>query len=275
MCNYHCSNEYSRCENYQLENKSMFSHCRLEFNEKYELRRPDHYSFIFMLTGSLRMKGERVDRIAEENNIYSLGFDVTMTLQSLSDASFLILGFDDPNVLCNKMEMVGLEHYLCGTLPDVPSLPMGEPIRLLVESLLFYLNHKMQCLHLHGLKLGEWFFLMQRFYTKKENAIFFSPLIRENDSFKLMIREKATKVTTVNELAEACYMSPKTLTRKFKKVFNTTPKQWLLQQKKTEVMTQFLLTQNKKELPEKLGFSSYSHLNYYCIKQFGKSLKEL
>ena len=110
MCNYHCSNEYSRCENYQLENKSMFSHCRLEFNEKYELRRPDHYSFIFMLTGRLRMKGERVDRIAEENNIYSLGFDVTMTLESLSDASFLILGFDDPNVLCNKMEMVGLEH---------------------------------------------------------------------------------------------------------------------------------------------------------------------
>ncbi len=275
MCNFNCSSEYSRCENYQVGNISMFSQRRLRFKEKYELYAPDHYSFIFMLKGSLRLKGEGIDAIAEENNIYSLGYDLTMTLRSLSESFFLILTFDDPNVLCNKMEVSNLEQYLCENLPDVQSLPMSEPIRLLVESVLFYLDHKMQCHHLHGLKLGEWFFLMQRFYTKKQNANFFYSLIRENDSFELMVREKARKVTTVNELADVCYMSPKTLTRKFKKVFNTTPKQWLLQQKKTQVMTEFLLTQNKKELPEKLGFSSYSHLNYYCIRQFGKSLKEL
>lgn len=268
-------NEHSRCENYQAEGRSMFSQRRLRFNEKYELHAPDNYSFIFLLTGSLRLRGDGVDEIAEENNIYSLGYDVTMTLQSLSDSSFLILVFDDPNILCSKFEITELEQYLPETVSDVSSLHINEPVRRLIESILFYLDNKMLCRHLHGLKLGEWFFLMRSFYTKEQNAVCFYPLIGQNDSFEIMVREKAKKVTTVNELADACYMSPKTLTRKFKKVFNTTPKQWLLQQKKEQVMTEFLLTQNKKELPEKLGFSSYSHLNYYCIRQFGKSLKEL
>jgi AraC-type DNA-binding domain-containing proteins len=256
----------------------MFSQRRLRFNEKYELHAPDNYSFIFMLTGSLRLCGDGMDEIVEENNIYSLGHDVTVTLYSLSDSFFLILCFDNPNILCNKFEITELEQYLPETVPDVPSLRMNEPIRILLESILFYLDHKMLCCHLHELKLGEWFFLMHNFYTKKQNATFFYPfypLIGKNDSFKTIVREKAKKVTTVNELADACCMSPKTLTRKFKKVFNTTPKQWLLQQKKEQVMIELLLTQNKKELPEKLGFSSYSHLNYYCINQFGKSLKEL
>lgn len=268
-------NEHSRCGNYQFEGRSMFSQRRLRFNEKYELHAPDNHSFIFMLRGSLRLFGNGIDEIAEENNIYSLGHDVALTLHSLSDSFFLILCLDNPNILCSKFEITELEQYLPETVPDAPSLRMNEPVRLLLESILFYLDHKMLCCHLHELKLGEWFFLMHYFYTKKQNAIFFYPLIRENDSFKAMVREKAKKVTTVNELADACYMSTKTLTRKFKKVFNTTPKQWLLQQKKEQVMTEFLLTQNKKELPEKLGFSSYSHLNYYCIRQFGKSLKEL
>lgn len=269
------SNERSGCENYQPESKSMFSQRRLRFNEKYELQAPDNYSFIFMLRGSLRLRGEGIDEIAEENNIYSLGHDVTVTLHSLSDSFFVILCFDNPNILCTKFDIAELEQYLPETVPDIPSLHISEPVRSLLESILFYLDHKMLCGHLHGLKLGEWFFLMCNFYTKEQNAIIFYPLIRENDSFELVVREKAKKVTTVNELAYACCMSPKTLTRKFKKVFNTTPKQWLLQQKKEQVMMEFLLTQNKKELPEKLGFSSYSHLNYYCIRQFGKSLKEL
>ena len=275
MSKLHYLNEYSQYENYQSESRCIFSQRRLRFNEKYELYAPDSYSFIFMLAGSLRLRSDGVDEIAEEDNIYSLGYDVTMTLQSLSDTSFLVLCFDDPNILCNKSEITELEQYLSETVPDVPLLPMSEPVRLLMESILLYLNHKMLCRHLHELKLNEWFLLMSSFYTKKQNATFFYSLIRQNDSFEVMVREKAKKVTTVNELADACYMSPKTLTRKFKKVFNTTPKQWLLQQKKAQVMMEFLLTQNKKELPEKLGFSSYSHLNYYCIRQFGKSLKEL
>lgn len=275
MCEFYCSSEHTRCVNYQSENNSLFSRCRLQANQNYELSARDRYSFLFILAGSLRLRGDGITEIVEENHVYSLGYDVEMTLCPLSDTTFLVLAFEDPNVLCNKFEITELEQYLSEVVPDVPSLCITDPIRSLLETILFYLDHKMLCCHLHGLKLGEWFFLMRNFYTKKQNAAFFYPLIRQNDSFEVVVREKAKKVTTVNELADACYMSPKTLTRKFKKVFNTTPKQWLLQQKKTQVMTEFLLTQNKKELPEKLGFSSYSHLNYYCIRQFGRSIKDL
>lgn len=268
-------NEQCKLENHQLEINSIISHRRLRSNDKYEMHAPNQYSFIFLLSGNLRLRGEGFDGIAEENNMYSIGYDVDITLHSLSDTSFLVLRFSDPNVLCDKIEYAELGNYLSDEFSELPSLLMEEPIRLLAQSVVFYLDHKIHSRHLHELKLGEWFFLMRNFYTKKQNAFFFQSIFKQNDSFEMEVREKAKKVTTVNELADACHMSTKTLTRRFKKVFNTTPKQWLLQQKKTQVMTEFLQTKNKKELPERLGFSSYSHLNYYCVRQFGKSLREL
>lgn len=268
-------NDDSKPDMIQSEHTSMFSRHRLQFNEKFELCVPENYSFIFLLSGSLRMTGNNLDEIIEEGCIYSLGYQAFITLQSLSDTTFLLLTFDDCAIYSYKGELFALEQYISDDLPLIPSLPITHPAQHLVDSIMLYLDNKMHNRNLYQLKLGEWLFLVFSLYSKQQNATFFHPLLRQQGSFELLVRDKAQNVNTVNDLAEACHMTPKTLTRKFKVVFDTTPKQWLLQQKKEQVMTAFQQSRNRKDLPGKLGFSSYYHLNYFCISQFGKSLKDL
>ena len=144
-----------------------------------------------------------------------------------------------------------------------------------LNTMQIYLDKKMLCKHLQGLKQSEFFFIMRGFYTKEENAMFFFPVIETRNSFKMLVREKAENVKTTKDLAAACNMTTKTLTRRFKETFNDTPKQWLLTRKKQQVKLEVLRTDNLKGSQEKVGFSSYAHLNEYCIKQFDKTLKEL
>lgn len=54
--------------------------------------------------------------------------------------------------------------------------------------------------------------------------MFFYPVIEAKNSFNLLVREKFKNVETVKDMATACNMTTKTLTRRFKEAFNVTPK---------------------------------------------------
>lgn len=266
----------SECIQYE-DNKSngecLFSKYILKSGNTFDLHALGNYSFIFVLSGKLRLL-HTPDMILEEDNMYSLGYDVTAILQSLSDNCFLLLTFDRPLIISYESEIIELKRFLPEEGLSTYSLQMNETIRELFKSICFYLDNRSLSIDLHLLKEVEWFLLMREIYTKEQNAMFFYPLM-VNNSFETTIRRKAKGVNTVTELAEACYMSPKTLTRKFKRSLHTTPKQWLLQQKKQIVRSEILQAVNLKELPDKLGFFSYAHLNKYCIKHLGMSIKEL
>lgn len=266
-------NERIQYEDNQRNGKCAFSKYILKSGNTFDLHAIGNYSFIFVLAGRLQLFYTE-NMVLEENNMYSLGYDVTAILRSLSDSFFILLTFDELQIFCDESEMNELKRFLPEDGLSTYSLQMNEPIRELFKSICFYLDNRSLSQDLHILKEVEWFLMMREVYTKEQNAMFFYPLMVHN-SFETMIRRKAKGVNTVNELAEACYMSTKTLTRKFKNRFNTTPKQWLLQQKKQIVRLEIGQAVNLKDLPDKLGFSSYAHLNSYCVKYLRKSLKEL
>lgn len=88
----------------------------------------------------------------------------------------------------------------------------------------------------------------------------------------LVLRNYKT-ASTINELVHHCgYNCAKTFTRHFKRSFNTTPKQWLLSQKKTEVLYNLKNTDKPfKEIAKTLGFSNPSHFHDFCVKKIGQS----
>lgn len=79
------------------------------------------------------------------------------------------------------------------------------------------------------------------------------------------------KSKTVEELAFNCnYLSTKTFTRHFKKNFDMSPKQWMMEMKENEVRyylknTDYTLT----KIAALLGFANVSHLWNFCIKMTG------
>lgn len=76
---------------------------------------------------------------------------------------------------------------------------------------------------------------------------------------------------TVDDLSVRCgYRSTKTFTRHFQKNFDMSPKQWMMEMKKNEVLhylknTNYSLT----KIAALLGFANVSHLWNFCIKMTG------
>ena len=236
----------------------------------------NQYLFVFLLSGNLELSHTDGRKIKlEAGKMYSLGFDPSILVNLLRDSLIILLAFDRPQILCDEFNLIGLNKYLPKEDSPVRSLPIKEQMTGFLNTMQMYLDNKMLCKHLQGIKQSEFFFIMRGFYTKEENAMFFYPIIEKNNSFKSLVKEKANGAETVKDLAAACNMTTKTLTRKFKESFNETPKQWLLTRKKQQVKIEVLRADNFKELQGRFGFSSYTHLNEYCIKQFDKSVKEL
>lgn len=269
-------NEHLQCKNYLSDDKCTFSKHLLKKGQPINIHFIGQYLFVFVLSGKLELIYEDGRKIELENSkMYSIGFDQSVFVDSIEETLIILLTFDRPQILCDEFNLLSLKKYLSGNDLLVRSLPINEYMLGFLNTLQVYLDNKMLCKHLQGLKQSEFFFIMRGFYTKEENAMFFYPIIETKNLFKLLVKEKAKNVETVKDLADACNMTTKTLTRKFKESFNETPKQWLLTRKKQQVKIEVLRGDNFKELQGKFGFSSYAHLNDYCIKQFQKSLKEL
>ena len=268
--------EHLQCKNYLSDDKYTFSKYRLNKGELISINSLNQYLFVFLLSGNLELSHTDGRKIKlEAGKMYSLGFDPSILVNLLRDSLIILLAFDRPQILCDEFNLIGLNKYLPKEDSPVRSLPIKEQMTGFLNTMQMYLDNKMLCRHLQGIKQSEFFFIMRGFYTKEENAMFFYPIIEKNNSFKSLVKEKANGAETVKDLAAACNMTTKTLTRKFKESFNETPKQWLLTRKKQQVKIEVLRADNFKELQGKLGFSSYTHLNEYCIKQFDKSVKEL
>lgn len=268
--------EHLQCKNYLSDDKCTFSKYLLAKDAPVNIRFLNQNLFLFVLSGRLELTYENGPKIElEKSKMYSIGFDQSVLVNPLENSLIILLTFDRPQILCDEFNLMGLKKYLPKLDLTVRSLHINEYMQNFLNTMQVYLDNKMLCKHLQGIKQSEFFFIMRGFYTKEENAMFFYPIIEAKDSFKLLVREKAKNVETVKDLADACNMTTKTLTRRFKEIFNETPKQWLLKRKKQQVKLEVLRADNFKELQGKVGFSSYAHLNDYCVKQFDKTIKQL
>lgn len=268
--------EHLHCKNYLSDDKCMFSKHLMKSREYANIRSYGQCLFVFLLSGKLEVTLEDKNTIEmQDSKMYSLGYDQSIGIKSIEESTIILLTFDKPKVLCDEFNLLNLKKHLPDEDSPLRVLPIRKQVYDFLNVMQSYLEKKMLCKHLQGIKQSEFFFIMRGFYTKAENAMFFYPLIESRDSFRAQVIEKAKTVETVKELAKACNMTTKTFTRKFKETFNQTPKQWMLARKKQEIKIEVLRTDNFKELQKKVGFSSYAHLNDYCIKQFDKTLKQL
>lgn len=265
------------CTNYVGENNFAFRYFNFKIKDKFIFGAKNSYSFLFLLDGKIALSCSCFDKhIAEKNTMLLLGPGMDYIGESLDDAKFILLVFDEPYIRCDRFSFYQLKNYLPSNLPCFRPLHIIEPVKRVLEDVLYYLDNKMYCRNLEAIKVNELFFLIEALYTPEENALFFAPLVDGKINFELLVKKKSREVNTVKELAEACNMSTKTFTRNFKKHFNTTPKQWMLSQKKQEVQRELMQSKDKIEvISNRLGFASGSHLGLYCKKYFRNTPTEI
>jgi len=98
----------------------------------------------------------------------------------------------------------------------------------------------------------------------------------ELDFMKIVLKNYRNS-KTVEQLSLRCnYRSTKTFTRHFNKNFNLSPKQWMMNMKRNEVLYCLKNTDySLSKISMLLGFSNVSHLCNFCFKMTGMSPNEI
>lgn len=125
-------------------------------------------------------------------------------------------------------------------------------------------------------KLAELFLYLKKYYTLKDIAHLFFPIINYTFDFHSFILSNYKKVKSVNEFATLAHCSLSTFKRKFLENMHAPPGKWMTEKKKADILNE-LHNGGKKfiEISEEYNFSSRAHFSFFCKKHFGKSPQTL
>lgn len=125
-------------------------------------------------------------------------------------------------------------------------------------------------------KLKEFILLISKSQEISSQLDFLSALFKPNEiDFKTTIRNNLYANLSIDELATLCHLSVSSFKRKFKTVFNDSPKKYIVK-KKVEKAAQLLKTNNLRvsDIAYDVGFDSLATFNRNFTTIYGKSPTE-
>ncbi|MCD7976888.1 MAG: AraC family transcriptional regulator [Tannerellaceae bacterium] len=268
--------EHLNCKNYVSDFHIGFSYEEKKAQEELYLKDDYFHYIVFLLEGEIEISTKDYARKTfRKGEMIFIPQNARPVGQILTDVKFLVLSFDNQFSLCDQLTLDSLRVYPEGEDPFV-KLPIRSPMQMVVDSIIFYNDHKIRCKNLHAIKQKEVFLVFRTFYTKEEMASFLSPILNRHLDFKSFILRHYQEVKTVDELAEMCHISIRSFNRKFNESFGDSPYSWMLKQKSRYVRNR--LADGKipfADIIKEFGFSSPAHFTTYCKKYFGCSPTQL
>ena len=132
-----------------------------------------------------------------------------------------------------------------------------------------YVNDELNCPYYHDLKIREFLFLMRVYYDKKQVINFFKPIYNADFAFSSDIYKHLSEVRTVKELAGKLSYSLSGFEKKFKMIFETSPYQWMQEQRAKRIYKEVTCTRKTfTAIAFEYDFSSPAHFNDFCKQYF-------
>lgn len=121
-------------------------------------------------------------------------------------------------------------------------------------------------------KIKEFLFYLSKEYTPYELYGLFADTASTNIRFSDEVKSKAHKYNKMSELAKAMHYTTSGFEKRFKKVFNTSPYQWMKEQKARRLYYDLKMTDKcLKDLADEYGFKSNNYFIEFCINNLGAS----
>ena len=193
-----------------------------------------------------------------------------------NSAKLVCFSFEAPPRSCDMFILQSLSDISVTINYDFQATEIRYPLMPYLEVLTFCLRSEMSCKYLHELMGKELFFLIRGFYTKEEIAYLFYPIIGKDFYFKKMIMENYHKADSIESLISISNMGRSSFFTKFRNVFGTTAKQWIVKQRNRRILDEAQRPGiTVKELMAKFLFESQPAFTFYCKQHFGCTPKQL
>ena len=145
-----------------------------------------------------------------------------------------------------------------------------ESINILLD------NPELADVHMIKTKLKEFVLLMTKSQQAPSQLDFLAALFKPNEvAFKSTIRHNLYANLSLDELAALCHLSTSSFKRKFKEVFNDSPKKYITK-KKVEKAAELLRANDLRisDIAYDVGFDSLATFNRNFTSLYGKSPSE-
>lgn len=216
-------------------------------------------------------------KIVSNQMIYA-AVEQNLIIKTATMARFLVFRIQERLKFCNCFVLDKLTEYAgtheCKLLAEgvFYTMPVHQVILEGVNSLLECSKGSLNCRHFHYLKLNELLFLVGKLYPLSDLVSFFRDTLTTDIAFSDYIRKNAYKFRTVKELAESMNYTISGFEKRFKKVFSTTPYQWMKEKKAQRIFYDLSMTDRcLKELVDDYGFRSSNYFIDFCKSNFGDS----
>lgn len=226
---------------------------------------------IFIISGRLSIRAEgQVEFFCGNDEVILLIRDKKYDVTVLEDAKLIVMSFVTSYQICDNMSIRDAKHILDSIKYKFHSLPIKEPMKLILESVSYYLNDNVNCGYWQKAKMLEFFVIYWNYYSLEDICRFFYPVINKDIGFHTKVMANCAKAKTVIELSKLCGYSLTTFNKLFKEHFqHSSPYKWMLQQNAPMIkMRLFDKTVPIKTIVTEFGFIDQSHLNRYCKRYF-------
>jgi len=265
MINY--KKEHLNCINYKTDDSYGFKHLTVTAGGKIELDKKVHH-LVFVIDGAISFNSMEVAfRKVSAKEVVLIPKNYVFSYEVLQDSDIMIFSFSILRSVCDKL-FIHQSLYDNGSVEPLLPVPINPIVENFLSTMGFYLSEGLNCEHLHELKEKELFLLFRAFYSKKELSKLFHEILGESD-FRSLIMHNYLKVNSVGELASLANMGRTTFDCKFKTVFGTSARQWMLAQIAKHVKAKAMDPDvTISDLMEEYNFNSATHFNWFCKKQF-------
>ena len=258
--------EHRACSNYVSDYNIGFKSCQIKQGESVVPSDKEHHCLFFLINGHIDLSYESQIYHLKKDTAWFIPMSSGYKIYANTDATFIMNYFNKPIDLCEKAALENLS-ILLEQKSHTPLLQINKPLKKFLSTLIFYMGEGVFCKHFHEIKQKELFFILRYFYTKREIANLFAPIISRNLDFKNVVLANYLNASSVKELAHICNYSLSSFNRIFKKNFQENPYLWL-QNQKIKYITGRLSDKNIPlgQIIDEFRFSSPSHFTIFCKK---------
>lgn len=233
---------------------------------------------LFVLEGSLKIDcGAYGIKILNEKQMLFIPKNLKVKSKCLKNGKLLVAAFNQIERNCDKLTYSALKKHIKNDIPQFDPIPINAPMCAFLDLIRVYLSNKINCAHIHKMKISEMLLCFRFFYSKEVLAGFFHPILGNSLDFKNLLLTLSCTSKNTRELIEKSNMSKTVFYQKFKEEFgDITPKSWL-NQKKNELIMDVASNPsiNVAELAEKTGFSTVQQLQQYCKRFLSSTPSEI
>lgn len=262
------------------EGAGGFTRHRIRIGENFSPGSADYNHLVFLLEGSMAISCNEFSckmLFSGEILLIPVAADTAFTVLTASEA--VVFTFDEPAIHDTTFmkTLAAINRGDNGSWGNCfTSLPLRDPVVDFLASLFILVDGGIDMELLSPIKKVELFILLKYIYTPRELASLLYPLTGLDSTFRLKAMRTYRNVSGIEEFAHAFGMEKRTFSRKFIEEFNTSPYQWLMEQKSKHVC--FTLRETDitlREVHERHGFHYPAHFTRFCREQFGMTPMKL